>query len=236
MATPPTRVTSSATAFNNATSPKTADVSVESGDVITVRFDSETYDSGLPTWNAVPAVSGGGLTWTEQQRVQINNYNSSLLWTATATSATTITVSITYSASNGGYDLWWGFRASVWRGSNGVGNSAKANGTGLGQLSLTTSSDNSAIDLTVGDWNSIDGASRTWLTVNGSAITEETYYRDASGSRYTHYTGYSPDAGSAGSKTVGLSAPTGLKYSIIAVEITGVSSTFVPRSTFLGVG
>jgi len=37
------------------------------------------------------------------------------------------------------------------------------------------------------------------------------------------YVAYYPDAGTAGSKTVGLSAPTGQQYSIVAVEIKGTA-------------
>jgi hypothetical protein len=76
----------------------------------------------------------------------------------------------------------------------------------------------------VADWNAVDGAVRTWRTVNGTAPTsgngfERSYVRDAAS--MTYYCAYYPDAGAAGSKTVGLSAPSTMRYVICAVEIKG---------------
>jgi hypothetical protein len=60
---------------------------------------------------------------------------------------------------------------------------------------------------------------RSWLTSGVGALTEQTY--DFESGRYTVYGGYHPDVGSAGFKTVGLSAPSGQKWATAAVEVTG---------------
>jgi hypothetical protein len=71
------------------------------------------------------------------------------------------------------------------------------------------------------DFNAVDGASRVWLT-NDGAFTELTYSRAAS--VIGAYGGYHADAGAAGTNNVGLSAPTGQAYSIIALEVLGTAS------------
>jgi hypothetical protein len=107
--------------------------------------------------------------------------------------------------------------------------------SGAPSLSITTTQDNSAIVVANGDWNATDGASRTWRTA-GSSATENTYFRDST--RYTAYGAYHADAGTAGGKTVGLSAPGGQKYSIIAVEVKGTAaaaatSFVIPTTTMM---
>jgi hypothetical protein len=129
---------------------------------------------------------------------------------------------MTVSVTKTGPTQWWGFNVLHWRDSDGVGASSKTNVTnGAPSLGLTTTTDNAAIVVLNSDWAAVDGTSRTWRSVNGSAATENTYFRDSSW--YGSYVGRHPDAGTAGSKTVGLSAPGAQTYSIIAVEVKGAA-------------
>ena len=127
------------------------------------------------------------------------------------------------SAAGGGA---WGDIALVFTGATvtGIGASKTATGSGAGQLTLTTAKASSAIAVLVLDWNGTSGASRTWLTVNGTTPTAgngfELEYTLLAGN-YASYAAYYPDAGSAGPKLVGLSAPTGMVYTVVAVEIQG---------------
>jgi hypothetical protein len=100
-------------------------------------------------------------------------------------------------------------------------------------LALTTTGANSAVINIVGDWNAVDGASRVWRTINSitpssGAGTEGLYLLDTG--LATIYSARWTDVGAAGSKTTGLSAPTGQKYSIIAIEVLGSASSNVSAS------
>jgi hypothetical protein len=215
----PTFVQEAETAWDNPNSPKTtASVAVESGDILVSCAVSENHLA--PPFGF--ANSGTGLTWTKQQEVDVTDYCGVAAGTAQAGATTSLTVSASRNA--GGAD-YFGQNTLTFRDAGGVGASAKTNvASGAPSLSITTTQDNSAIVVAVGDWNAADGASRTWRTVNGTAPSagngfELSYFRDSS--RYTVYLAYYPDAGVAGSKTVGLSAPGGQKYAIVAVEIKG---------------
>lgn len=220
MATPPTFVAEYESTFSSAgAGAKTASVTVSAGDILVVV--GVTEDGGLYT---LGTPSGGGLTYSLQQSVVVSSYCAVYVWTATSGSSQTFTLSITMSGGTAG----WGWNASRWSGSDGVGNSSKTNvASGAPSLALTTAGDNSAIVAVDGDWNAADGASRTWRTINGitpaaGGTGELVYFRDAT--RYTAYVGYWSDAGTAGSKTTGLSAPSGQKYAIAAVEVKGTAS------------
>lgn len=214
--TPPTFQAEYETAWNTTTTPKTtASVSVQTGDVLVAYSIVEDHSSA-------PSVSGGSLTWTLAQEVNVTNFTRVALWTTTATSTTSFTVSFARTATAKNF----GGNVLVFRGSDGVGASNKTNTTGAPSLSLTTSFANSIIVCVVGDWDADDGSTRTWRTVNGitpvaggTPTTEPTYQNIAS--TYTVYAAYYTNAGAAGAKTVGLSAPSAMTYSIAAVEIRG---------------
>jgi hypothetical protein len=169
-----------------------------------------TSDNGVTL-----AVSGGSLTWTQRQVVSVASNCWVSVWTATATSSTSFAVTFT---RTGATSVFYGGNVLTFRGSAGVGASAKTNSTGAPSLSLTTTAASSAIIVANADWNAVDGASRTWRTGAGT-LSEVSYFRDSA--QYTLYAGYHADAGAAGSKTLGLTAPTGQKYAIVAVEVQG---------------
>lgn len=218
MATPPTFEAEYEVAPSTvAAGARTVSVTVSTGDVLVIYgvTEADHITLGTPT--------GGGLTYTLQQSVVVTDYCGVYVWTAVSASSQTYTLSITMA----GGTAYWGYSALRFSGSDGVGASSKTNVlSGAPSLALTTGADNSAVVAAVGDWNASDGASRTWRTVNSITPTagnnlERTYARDAS--RATFYGAYWNDAATAGSKTTGLSAPSGQKYSIIAVEVEGTA-------------
>ena len=200
MATPPTFVAGYETAFNTSTTPRTVSVTVAVDDVLVCCGVVENGNATLATPTGVT-----GVTWTLQQSIVIDaNWAASYVWTGTATQAGTFTASIVRS----GFAISWGYRVSRFSGSTGIGATAKTNVSGAApSLAVTTTGDNSALIVNSNDWNAVDGTTRTWRTVNGSPATEATYFRDSA--TYTVYHGRHADAGTAGSKTVGLSAPAG---------------------------
>jgi len=218
MATPPTFQAEYEAAWDTTTTPKTVTPTTAAGDILAVFGGVEDFD--LATLNTP---TGNSLTYTQQQAVAVSgNWCAAHIWTAPdATGGAGWTLSDTRTAGV----AVWGFNCLRFSGSDGVGASAKANTTGAPSLNITTQADNSAIVVGVFDWNAVDGASRTWRTVNGitpaAGDGEKTYFTN--GVNYTVYGAYYSDAGAAGVKTVGLSAPTGQEYSIVAVEIKGTA-------------
>lgn len=219
MATPPTRVLSvtPTAGWSTQSTPKiTPTFDVQAGDLLTLIAFSENESRllGTPTW------TGSG-AWTAWPPIVVLDYSTAYLHTCLVTAtATGRTVSLT---ATGGGSLHFGFIVTVWRNHGGVGVVGKANASGAPSLTLNCSA-NSAISVGNSDWNAVSGASRLWRSVNGTPILESSY-GGIVGSDYINYTGYSLDAGPAGNKVVGLSAPTGQKYSIVAVEILGTTSS-----------
>lgn len=213
--TAPTFVAESETTWNSTAASKTASVTVAVGDILAIYGGTEQAGS-----TTLSTPTGGGLTYTLRQSIVTTNFCAAYLWTAVATSAQTFTLSIARAAGLG----WWGSDCLKFSGSDGIGASNKASGSGAAPtLNLMTSGDNSSIVVFNGDWNALNGA-RTWR----GAVTEQSYFNDTN--HYTIYGGYLPNAGAAGVKTMGLSTPTGQIYSLIAVEILGHTSSSSPQA------
>lgn len=206
----PTFVQYIETPWNTTAKPKTtASFSVQAGDVLVA------YSSKENGWGTL-TVSGGSLVWTLQQGVNINTlWTDAMVWTAVVDTNKSMTVSFTYDQTAREF----GGGVFTFRNSSGVGASSQNYVDGAAPtLNITTTKANSAIVVLSSDWNAVDGASRTWRT--GAGLLTETTYNLSSG-LYTVYGGYHPNVGVIGTKTVGLSAPSGQKYSIVAVEIKG---------------
>lgn len=231
MATPPTRVqlVQPTIGFLSTTTPKTTPAfDVQNGDLLVCIGQ---WESGWGTGLNAPTWTGTG-TWT--QRVvagtlgnpagQNNSYV--VIWTCAVTATTTArTVSLaTFTAPAN--PLMYGFTLTQWRNHGGVGNSNStaltSPATGAPSLALTLAGANSAVQCGNDDWAASDGTSRTWRTVNGSAMTESLYARNTT--NYGAYGAYSPDAGTGGSVTVGLTAPSGQTYALAAIEILGTGA------------
>jgi hypothetical protein len=220
MPTPPTFVAEYETDWTATTTPKTVSVTVSAGDTLAIfgMTGDASFTLATPT--------GGGLTYTLQQSVVVSAFGTVYLWTAPAPGSQTFTMSVTES---GGSALW-AYNCLRFSGSAGVGASNKTNVSGgAPSLGLTTTGANSAIVVASVDWNAVDGASRTWRSA-GTAATEQTY--SFTTSQYAVYGAYHADSGAAGAKTVGLTAPTGQKYSIAAMEILGSSATPTPPPVY----
>jgi hypothetical protein len=222
MAAPPF-VAEYESAWNVDTTPKTQSVTVNNGDLLVIV--GVTADS-VTTLNTP---TGGGLTYTARGAINVSSRCSVYAWSAPATSGQTFTLSVTRSGTTG---VFWGFNVLRFSGSAGIGANPSTNAAGAAPtLNVTASQANSAIVVVSADWNAVDGTSRTWRA-NAGALTEVTYFRDSG--QYTVYAGYHADAGTATTDAVGLSAPAGQTYSIIAVEVLGSSGTAVTPGNAAG--
>lgn len=215
----PTFVAEYEAAWNTASTPKTVSVTAQAGDVLVV------FASTIDT-SDVPAPTGGtGITWTIHQTVAATDFVRSRIYSAIVPSNQTFNLSINFTGGE-----IWGYNVLQFRNSDGVGASAKANAEGAPSVNITTTGANSAIVVHVADFNEMTGT-RTWRTVNSITPSannglEVTYA--AVDEAYVVYGAYYSDAGAAGSKTVGLSAPTGQQYSIVALEVLGAEEAAEP--------
>lgn len=224
MAVPPTLVSEyEVSSWTTTATPKTVSVTVSAGDTLAVVGLTGDFDSDITT------PTGGGLTYTLQTVVEGFNtpvaFSNAYIWTATSSTSQTFTLSA--GRTTGGS---WGFNVLRYSGVSTVGAAANAHvDGGAPALNITTINDNSAIVVGNADWDEISGTTRTWRAVNGASPTEQTYVLATNWS--TFYAAQYTDAGTAGVKTVGLSAPTGQRYSIVAVELVGSASVAPSANT-----
>lgn len=214
----PTFIQEAEVTWADSTSPKTtASFDVLAGDVLVAVSVEEAHDQPIN-------ITGGSLSWNLDQEVNVTNFCRVRLWTATVDTDKSMTVQWSENAATSNV---WGGNVLTFRGSSGVGASTKTNNdTGDATVALTTTQDNSVIVVYNGDFAAVDGATRTWATVNSITPTsgnglEVTYFRSAAD--YTVYGAYYTDAGAAGSKTVGITDPDAQTFSIAAVEIKGTA-------------
>lgn len=218
MATKPTLVSYTQTTRNSTASPKTSGaITVAVGDFVVVVAvgEGESLIFGTPT--------SSGITFSAGPAHDLTNYTEVGSWYGTVTSGTSINVSI----SNSGSAIQWGFEVWVWRGSDGLGATNKANATTGGpSVSLTTTGANSAVICAGGDWNAAATTGKTWRTVNSITPTSGNGLEKVAaqqGSAYTVYSAYWDDVGATGAKTFGMSAPS-QKYAYVAIEVKGTAS------------
>jgi hypothetical protein len=227
MAVAPSLVSHAQTTWTSKTSPKTIPVTVQNGDLIVV---AAMADGPQPVFG----ISGGSLTWTQQQLVTAAGYAEAVIWSATATTTTTFSVSV----SNSGPTAYYGASATVWRYHGGIGTTAQAHGDGIGIPAFTSISDDSAVVVYMVDYSATSGAARTWRPYNGTAATE-TVYGQLSG-EYTWYGAYYPDTNAATTDNMGLNTPGGLTYSFVALEIkstaTGVGTSYAYPTALTNTG
>lgn len=220
--TAPSLVDQQASTYNSYSATKQVTVAVQAGDIIVVTCNCEGNSASGETWTVADGDSNS--YGSPLQLISVSAFNTAAAFAAVAGS-NNASLTITATAVNIGTSMWWGLNARVWRGSDGVGVSNKENGTDGGSgtepsLAMNGITAHSAIVMTNGDWNAVDGASRTYRTADAGSFTETLYFRDAA--RFTVYGGSYLDVGaSGGNLAIGLSAPTGQTYSTIGVEVLG---------------
>jgi hypothetical protein len=184
------------------------------GDIIVVKCVGE--DSGI-TFNT-PA--GGGWTYTSQVSDTTASHVSSRIWTAPVTAGgTPQTVAETptwgtFSNATMTVELWRGAQLAV------TPATCDTRGSGAPSATLATTAANSVVSWASGDWASVNGSGRAYNTT--SATPAEDGYTFSAGN-YTAYSAYQ-SAASAGTQTLGLTAPGGQTYTLAGVELQSSGS------------
>jgi hypothetical protein len=227
--TAPTLISVTPTSYSTTgvTSKATASISVQAGDILVAKAAMENgWDTGTSTNVFINISDSAGNTWTRRHELAHtgaavdNNVAYVTAWTAVAaaTGSTTVTFAQAGTVNN---VLHFGGEVEVWRGSDGVGaTNVATNGTGANaapSVSVTTTQDNSALSVIDADWNATTGTD-TWTTTAGTP-TNRSDFSDAAS--YGVHTATYADVGTAGSKTVGMSAPATQRYGIIVIEVKG---------------
>lgn len=227
MATPPTFVSTTATAVNTTTSPKTtASIAVVNGDVLVAWAVAENDQIPSPYTIDVTTASGSTSAWT--QRVAHSTavaggpgdicYRRGLTATATATG----NITVTFTRTTGSTAPAMGGYVKVWRGSAGVGNANVGTNNVAANSAPTiavTASANSGLDFFDADWNASAGTV-TFTATSGSLVTDVSNQTGA-GSTYCIFSSHVVDCGTAGSKSMGMSAPALQRWVCGVIEILG---------------
>ncbi|HMH70159.1 MAG TPA: hypothetical protein VK502_02075, partial [Candidatus Saccharimonadales bacterium] len=225
----PTFIAAYNTSYTTTGTTKTLSVTTQAGDTLVVYGGGNTVGASTPLTLTTP--TGNSVSFSLLQSIAISSKASAYLWSAVDAAGGT---SWTLSCSASDASTAWGFSCAVFRNANGTGASDNVNGNGAPSLSLGTTQANSAIVVFNHDWAALDGASRTWRTINSITPTsgnglELTYSFNASTT--TAYGAYYDDVGATGSKTVGLSAPGSQSFSLVTVEVLGIAGVIAPTVT-----
>jgi hypothetical protein len=170
-----------------------------------------------------------GYTWALVEDAAEVDYARVQAWTATAHVAASPAMDVTFTPSPAG-GRYWGGGVLVYNNSEGFGSSEQTTGSGQPLLNMATLQLDSALVTLVSDWNAMDGATRTWRTVNGLASTSTLYERNAAFASF--YVGRRDTTGPIGPETTGLTVPTGQKFQIVGVEVRGIAPEF-PKTGLL---
>lgn len=213
-------VTSGAANTNTLT---TASFTPSNGEVVIVK--AATWDStitmGTPT--------GGSQTYTLRCSATSGGFRPWVgIYTATISgSPGSMTISSTPSSSS-----WHDMVVERWSGAQLAATPVTATaqgGTGAASSSLTTTAANSVVSWVSGDAQSVDPATRAYL----SSATEEACDDGHAGSNGVWYYAYQ-SAASAASQTFGLSAPTGQQWWIAGIEVQAAAgATFIAPPPFV---
>ena len=192
------------------------------GDLLVVKASLEENDGTL---NVPTGISGATFT----QRMDTGNVGNStrqFVWEATVPTDQTVTVSVGGSAGSN-----WGSEVDQWRDVTGIGTPVKAGiSAGFGSpipVAITTTEANSAISVVNSNWSADEPASRVWEVATAGAITEQTIAESSVG--HDFFSARHASAGAAGAKTVGLSAPTDQRWTVVAYEVKGVALPITPN-------
>lgn len=223
----PIMVTAVASAFNNVSS-KSLIASVLNGDLLVLKgaATNAAQDVGGTPGSWTPSTTLGSTSaWSAGTRqtgslgANAGQRPDAFVATATATADGSITAQL--ARTNDGSVPNFGGVLEVWRdwssyvefgGAGGVDSTAP-------NVSRTTTQANNAISWICTDWNAVDGASRTYRTSDAGAFTE-TEYTFLTGD-YTNYCGFHPNAGAAGAKALGLTAPSTQRWALVGVDVLG---------------
>lgn len=195
--------------------PGTTSVTVAIGDTLVVY--AGTGDSTL-TLNP-PSGGSPALTWTSRSpQVGTASTSNMYMWTsAPSTTAQTFNLAVTKLA--GSTSFFWGYVALRFSLVTGIGASTSTHitGTGAPTLNIATTQPHTAV--VVGDVDFVPASGTAAWRTNAGAFTAESSQFVASNMGL--YGGFHADVATPATYAVGMTAPSGQTYSIIATELYG---------------
>lgn len=215
MAAPTLKARYGMTAESNASPLTVTGVAVAPGDwVVVVALTSDS----LRVINAAPTWTGGNAFGLSASAANVVDYANAYLWTAQATTTSTQTISLSPSAGNAGANFVV-VRVFVFSAAYGLGGVHAARGSGLPSGTIPQAYTDSMIVYTVVDWNAVAATSGAF-TSNGGAGAPQLDLRLGTGAA-GYYSAWYPTPGAPGTKTLGMSAPSGQKWSSVGIEVFG---------------
>ena len=209
--------------YEDDTTPRsTSSFAVQVGDVVVVKAAIENGVEADGNASLNISYSGSGVIDSWNRRIETgsgSNASYATAWTASVTTAGSITVTITKINGAAPFGYYFGAIAEVWRGSDGIGNVVTEADDGQPSEAISTTQSNSALSFWFGDWNAQSGTQTGTVSGGGSVTDESSYPGDST--HYGVYNGYVADGGSTGSHTVGMSAPTSQQARGGVIEIKG---------------
>lgn len=196
-----------------------------SGDlVLSGTIDENDSNTENYTWTSSVAE-----TWTENTESTGTLNSDVFIQTARAVTTSAWAAGTVSIARTAGDASKFGNAATVWRGSDGIGNignSASLTGAAP-SYSFTTSTDDSALVVYAGDFQARAAAARTYTQINGVSAVEVDYFNNVA--NYTIYVFYFTNVGAAGAKTIQINSISSAATTIRmhAVEVKG-SAVFNP--------
>lgn len=192
------------------------------GEVIVVK--ASTWDTGTPSGTP----SGGGLTYSQKATAAPGGFAGYCTIFTAVVSGSPGSMSVTLSAPAG--SCYHSMTVERWSGAQ-VAASPATNatihgGSGEPSVTITTTANNSIITWANVDENSRDPATRAYL----SSATEDGLADGHTAVSSVHYYAYQT-AASAGSQTVGMSAPLNQNWTIVGIELLAAPSS--PPGAFM---
>ncbi len=195
----------------NITSLVSSSFTPSNGEVLVVKVATEEINK--PT---IGTPIGGSQSYTSRVSQTGASQCSAQMFTAVVSgSPGAMTVTVDFSGSGG----WHSMVVERWSGAQLASTPATtgAFGTGAPSATVTTVGTNGIVSWANADWNAIPPGTPAYRS---GAIEDGRH--DQSPNFYVAYFAYQA-AASAGSQTIGLTAPTGQKYTIVGVEVQGTA-------------
>ena len=199
---------------DSATNETTGTLTWSTGDVIVAVGVTE---SGSITLNT-PTATGLSFSTVASINVGDNQDCAAYIWTATAGSSSSGTVSATGNNGTGQH----GIGVYAFSGSAGLGNNNTLDNSANKTISLTRAYNNSAVITALGDWNAVNDTTVTPSPASGGTIRQAANVA----SQGTLFLADWLDEGTAGTTSYGITDHTGtVDMSAVVVEVRGIAPT-----------
>jgi hypothetical protein len=213
-------------------------VTTQVGDLLVVVGNLKSHIDGLVISDSATN------TWTQRADLAVDGSHTEVyVWTATAATAASVTISVARGAAGEGDDgIVFGATAYQFRNHGGVGAVVTGSGTATApSVNMTTTGANSAVVMFDADRAATALTSQTYRA-NAGAFTERVaavaQNNDTLGNEYTLYHGYHADAGAIGTYALGMTAPASQTWSLAALEVlaAGAGGSTPRRRSLMGLG